>query len=738
MKKLYLIALSTIFLIITSTSNLKASHFVGADLTYTCLGGATYLITLSFYKDCSGISAPNTAPVVFTCSSNSNFNFTATLQKISGTGQEITLGCSTVPTSCSSNGGVNGVGPYGIQEFVYQATVNLPPCSSWDMHWTSSARNPITTLSSSSPMGWFTPAHLDNLTAPSNSSPTFSNKPVTVVCNNQSFVFNHGAVDPDGDSLVYSFYAPYASSLNTSVQYAPPYSASNFLNSSTPITLNPITGDISFTPNTLLNTVTGIKVEEWRTINGIPTHIGTTYRDIQLLVTTCSNSVPTLSGIDTLISTPYNPTDTNYYMETCLNTIPITFNIYGFDADTADTSITGNPEIFHILWNSGIIGATFMPYYNGTDSAYAQFSWQPTPYDISNTPHCFTASIHDEACPYYGSQTYSYCFLIKGMTVDIGSDTLLCDGESITINADASSGTINYNWSLDGNNLSLPYNQDYYDFSSAISGVGIHTISITTDDSSTTLSCPGQDEIIVDVKPQPNINGTLLDSIFCNTDSVVYDAGPAAIYLWRKNGNLIGNSQTLHITQTGNYTTLVDGGNNTRCTDSDTFDIDIFAMPPSFSLGNDTTINNNQTLILYLPTPYTNYWWNTGNASSTLSIDNSFAWQNTIIGSVYNDSHCKATDTIIVYIDNVGIESTNTNNIEIYPNPVINSLNISLDKNYQNTKYSIYNISGTLIKSGEFEGDYYKISGFKNTLSGYYLLNISNESINSNFRFIKK
>jgi hypothetical protein len=161
-------------------------------------------------------------------------------------------------------------------------------------------------------------------------------------------------------------------------------------------------------------------------------------------------------------------------------------------------------------------------------------------------------------------------------------------------------------------------------------------------------------------------------------------------------------------------------------------------MPPSFSLGNDTTINNNQTLILYLPTPYTNYWWNTGNASSTLSIDNSFAWQNTIIGSVYNDSHCKATDTIIVYIDNVGIESTNTNNIEIYPNPVINSLNISLDKNYQNTKYSIYNISGTLIKSGEFEGNYYKISGFENTLSGYYLLNISNESINSNFRFIKK
>ena len=108
MKKLIIITISTLLYIISSTYSLKASHFAGADLTYTCLGGSTYLITLSFYKDCSGISAPTNVPINFACTSNSSLNFTQTLTKLSGTGQEITPVCNLMTTACSSNGGVNG------------------------------------------------------------------------------------------------------------------------------------------------------------------------------------------------------------------------------------------------------------------------------------------------------------------------------------------------------------------------------------------------------------------------------------------------------------------------------------------------------------------------------------------------------------------------------------------------------------------------------------------------------
>ena len=36
----------------------RGSHSMGADLTYTCLGGNTYQVTITFYRDCIGIAAP--------------------------------------------------------------------------------------------------------------------------------------------------------------------------------------------------------------------------------------------------------------------------------------------------------------------------------------------------------------------------------------------------------------------------------------------------------------------------------------------------------------------------------------------------------------------------------------------------------------------------------------------------------------------------------------------------------
>ena len=140
MKRLLAIIVSVLFLL--SPNILKASHFAGADLTYTCLGGNTYLITYSFYRDCSGISAPSSVNMFFNCSSNSSLNFYASLPKIPGTGQEITQACSAVPTHCNNGNG------YGIQEYVYQGVVTLTACNSWKMYYTSGARNPISTVMS--------------------------------------------------------------------------------------------------------------------------------------------------------------------------------------------------------------------------------------------------------------------------------------------------------------------------------------------------------------------------------------------------------------------------------------------------------------------------------------------------------------------------------------------------------------------------------------------------------------
>src|SRR5438105_15134486 len=95
-----LLWLSFIISFIISSNDAHASHAQGADITYQCLGGNQYQITLSFYRDCGGVTAPNT--VTINCSSaNCNQNYNVTLNQIPNTGQEVIPICPNVLTECS-------------------------------------------------------------------------------------------------------------------------------------------------------------------------------------------------------------------------------------------------------------------------------------------------------------------------------------------------------------------------------------------------------------------------------------------------------------------------------------------------------------------------------------------------------------------------------------------------------------------------------------------------------------
>src|ERR1700704_4209305 len=103
-----LMILSNVFFVQQS----KASHAMGADLTYTCLGGNTYKITLSFYRDCIGIPAP-VNPFVSINSASCGQSLGVTCYARAGTGQEITPACSSAVTTCQ------GGSFTGIQEWVH-------------------------------------------------------------------------------------------------------------------------------------------------------------------------------------------------------------------------------------------------------------------------------------------------------------------------------------------------------------------------------------------------------------------------------------------------------------------------------------------------------------------------------------------------------------------------------------------------------------------------------------------
>ena len=731
MKKLLLLFVIALTIILSSSKNSYATHFVGTDLTYTCLGGNTYLITFVFYRDCSGAQAPSSLSISFSCSSNSAFNFNATLVRIPGTGQEITHTCSSVSTYC--NNGNN----YGVQEYVFQGQVTLANCNSWKISTSSCCRNTVSTINGQ--LSWNAIAILNNLNG-TNSSPSFNNAPEFIVCNNQDININVAGSETDNDSLVYSLYAPFTT-YPQHIPYIQPYSGTNFIATSNGITLDSASGQLSFHPTTIQSSVYGIKIEEYRTIGSNTVLVGTIYRDIQIKVINCGgNHIPVLSGLDTSLSKSYSPNDTVYNLEQCLSVDPTVFNIYGFDADTFNPINSGHPEKFTISWNNAIPNATFTPHYNGTDSAYATFSWQANGFDV-NKKRCFTATIMDEACAYNALQSFTYCILTKGMLVDIGSDTSICAGESVTLKANTDSTAVNFIWSVDGSSAGIPLSQDSIVLDTNTYGTGLHTVSIETNAGGSSNSCPGVDQVMVDIVYQPHINGVLRDTTICSFQTVTYDAGPGMYFKWTSliSGAYVGYSQTFTTNKDGIYIVRVDGGMNSSCYDIDTFEVIVPPSPPPFSFGPDVTIAQNQTLVLSMPTVQApHYWWNTGDTTHSITIDSSFNWINKIIGLTTFGNQCYSSDTIYVFIGSVGMEENSDSPLKIYPNPVQSFINIELQKSYSESMVEILDINGKQISKSHFEGKFYKLSSLEALPKGVYILHLQNEELNVLQRFVKK
>jgi gliding motility-associated-like protein len=644
-----------ILVVMIFSQSMFASHFAGADLTYRCLGGNDYEITFSFYRDCSGATEPSTVSVTFNCTTNSAFNFSATLNKVPGTGIEVTPGCSAMPTSCA--GGASS--QYGMREYVYRANVTLPPCNFWRMSYSLCCRNPSNTILNPGSQNGYIEATLNNLNAPCNSSPTFTNKPITIMCQGQTFCFNHGALDPNGDSLSYEMITP-MNGAGTYVTWLTGYTATQPLPSNPPITCNPVTGDICMTPMMNIVSPMAVLIKQWRTINNVPTMIGTTMRDLQVNVVTCNNSLPQLSGMDTTLSAGYKPTDTTYFREICLGTT-VNFNMYGFDADTFSPWNTGSPQKFSLNWNNGIPSGTFTVYHNNSDSAYANFYWIPNQSHVSNTPKCFTVTIQDQACPYFGTQTFSYCITVRGMFVDIGRDTIICKGESLTLVANADTTTKNYIWRLNGVPTGTPLTSNTYTFNSANYPAGVHSISIETNDGGVTTKCPGTDVIRVNVVALPNINlGN--DTLICEGNSLTLDAGPGQIYAW----NTGATTQTINLSNPTSqiYWVWVDGGNNTRCVDIDSIFVDIVPMP-NFDLGIDTCSNASVTIAPDgLSTLHNwNYEWTGGSTGNNLTVNTSGNYTVTITNKP--GSGCFRTDSRVVNIIDMSAWEAQNSGIDI-------------------------------------------------------------------------
>jgi len=281
------ICLCLVLLSIHFLCNLKcsATHIMGGQITYKYIGNYQYRITLKGYRDCNGVLWHLGSPI--------SIAPTGDYFDLDSIGRyDITPLCTGQVSACDSVGM-----PYGVHEYVEEKTITLfppYPIGGYRLSFFDGNRNcSITTLEEPCHNTFYISTILDPLVSPKNSSPQFLNPPAIYVCVGQTFHYNNGAYDLDGDSLAYSL-VPCLQEYDSSVTYKIPFSETNPLTSNPPLTLDPISGELQFTP-TVVNeiSVVAIRVEEFR--NGIK--IGEVVRDIQITVLPCNNELPVINTV---------------------------------------------------------------------------------------------------------------------------------------------------------------------------------------------------------------------------------------------------------------------------------------------------------------------------------------------------------------------------------------------------------------------------------------------------------
>jgi hypothetical protein len=367
----------------------QANHFSGADISYQCLGGDQYLVTLDLFRDCTGfMMVPQTLTFTSDCGSNFSVNNIPVTP-----GTEVSQLCSSQLGNSSCNGGALP----GIEHYVFQTTVNLPACSNWTISWNICCRNSTVNLNGAP--GMYVEAVLDDATAPCNNSPVFNDQSIPYVCVNQPVFYNYGVTEPDGDSLVYSlinarFYAPPP----TSITYNPGFTGASPIPG---VTLDPATGQLVFTPTLIGNYVVVVLVEEYDSMGNL---IGTVMRDQMFVVLNCTGSVPVTAGL----------TNNTGGLLTSPNSIAVCdgesfcVDVVFSDPDAGTT--------LQVISNALLLlpGATFTV--SGTNPATATLCWTG---DAANSPVNVLVTADDGACPVENTASTSI-----NIITDAGSSVL--------------------------------------------------------------------------------------------------------------------------------------------------------------------------------------------------------------------------------------------------------------------------------------------------------------------------
>ncbi len=236
------------------------------------------------------------------------------------------------------------------------------------------------------------------------------------------------------------------------------------------------------------------------------------------------------------------------------------------------------------------------------------------------------------------------------------SSSVLCVGQSINLYA-GGANTYTWNTSQTGAIINV--------------APGISTsYSVTGTDQN---GCVGNASFSITLYPTPVVFLSSSHTVLCQGQSATLSALGAQTYTWNNFQN--GNSIVVNPNTSGLY--YVTGTDQNNCNDSASIFLNVNALPAVLASANKTLVCRGNPVILSAAGAQ-NYVWNGTLNGSTVQVNPTFNSSYTVEGTASDG--CK--NQAIVYIqvsECVGLEeSVAGGEIRIYPNPVVDLINIEL------------------------------------------------------------
>ncbi len=207
----------------------------------------------------------------------------------------------------------------------------------------------------------------------------------------------------------------------------------------------------------------------------------------------------------------------------------------------------------------------------------------------------------------------------EAITVNLGNDTILCEGTNISL--DAGTSYDSYLWSTGATSQTIN-----------VITTGTYSVEVSKG------ACSATDAVVISFDEAITVNlGN--DTTLCEGTNISLDAGADYdSYSWSTGAT----SQTINVITAGTYSIEVSKG---ACTATDAVYVG-FDEAITVNLGNDTTLCEGTSIRLDAGTGYDSYLWSTGATSQTINVITAGTYSVEV-----NKGACTAINAIDVGID---------------------------------------------------------------------------------------